>query len=52
MNKLEIDYPCEFKLWVMYFYHHLSIYAKKIFKKIECHFKARVLTINISQVKR
>ena len=27
-NNLKTDYLCDLKLWFMYFYHHLFIYAK------------------------
>ena len=40
MNKLKSDYPCDKKLWLVYFFHnYLSIYAQKnVAKKVEFHF--------------
>ena len=26
---IKTDYPCNLKLWLLFFYYHLSIYAKK-----------------------
>ena len=46
MNNLKkIDYPCDLKLWHMYFCHHLSIYANFFSIKGECHFKSQVTSM-------
>ena len=40
MNKFKTDYPCDLKLWLMYFSTIIfSNYEKNAFKKGERHFK-------------
>ena len=46
MDKLETDYPCGLKCWLIYCLHYISIIAKRNCKKVICHFKLKGQPIN------